>query len=168
MCLGLTCHSEGSLIPPSRPAADDPPAVFVHCEAADAALTAHWKHRAGHLKTHTHSLHLLQCFHYQYLSALSFNYKIISQMNHYVNGPETVEQLVLPVETFKHCSWVRLNQTLRHCRFGKQLESIWTSLLKWHFGFIFNFDSTCSSELIPASRDGRRLETRQRALLKDR
>lgn len=51
--LGLTCHSEEILVPPSLPAADDPPAFSVHCEAADATLTAHWTHRAGHLKTHT-------------------------------------------------------------------------------------------------------------------
>lgn len=47
----LTCHSEESPFRPSHPAADEPPDVFVHCEAADATLTARWTHCAGHLET---------------------------------------------------------------------------------------------------------------------
>ncbi len=64
---------------------------------------------------------------------LSFNYKIISQMNRYVNGPETAEQLVPPVETFKHCPRVRLNQTLRHCRFSGINLSFFAEMTFWFY-----------------------------------
>lgn len=54
-CVVLTCRSVESLTPPSRRAADDPPAASVHCEAAAVELTARWTHHADHLETNIHA-----------------------------------------------------------------------------------------------------------------
>lgn len=135
----FTCYSEESLNPPNPPAAGHPPGVFVHCGAADAMLTAHWTDRNGLLK-HTQSI------------------------------PDTVFSISLPFsapakrkETTDHSKcqrkfntvYGRLSPTQRSCRYDQR-----------HLCLLSH--STCSSQLVPTSRDGRGLQTGQRPLLKNK